>query len=118
VAIATADGRETVVSRSNAKHLYWSFAQQIAHHSINGCIMQSGDLLASGTISGDEPDSFGSMLELTWNGSKPITLHDGSTRAFINDGDTLVLRGRTTKGPRIGFGECRATVLPAKSWPK
>ncbi len=118
VAIATADGRETVVSRSNAKHLYWSFAQQIAHHSINGCIMQSGDFLASGTISGDEPDSFGSMLELTWNGSKPISLHDGSTRAFINDGDTLVLRGRTTKGPRIGFGECRATVLPAKSWPK
>lgn len=118
VAIATADGRETVVSKSNAKHLYWSFAQQIAHHSINGCIMQSGDLLASGTISGDEPDSFGSMLELTWNGTKPITLHDGSSRAFINDGDTLVLRGRTAKGPHIGFGECRAKVLPAKSWPK
>lgn len=118
VAIATADGLETVVSRSNAKHLYWSFAQQIAHHSINGCIMQSGDLLASGTISGDEPDSFGSMLELTWNGTKPITLHDGSARAFINDGDTLVLRGRTAKGPLIGFGECRAKVLPAKSWPK
>lgn len=118
VAIATADGQETVVSTSNAKHLYWSFAQQIAHHSINGCVLRSGDLLASGTISGDEPDSYGSMLELTWNGTKPIRLHDGSERAFIEDGDTVVLRGRTTKGPRIGFGECRARVLPATPWQK
>jgi fumarylacetoacetase len=118
VAIVAADGSETVISTSNAKHLYWSFAQQIAHHSINGCVLRSGDLLASGTISGDEPGSYGSMLELTWNGSKPLRLQDGTERTFLEDGDTVVLRGRTAQGPRIGFGDCRARVLPAKPWQK
>ncbi|MFM6960543.1 MAG: fumarylacetoacetate hydrolase family protein, partial [Schleiferiaceae bacterium] len=118
VAIVAADGSETVISTSNAKHLYWSFAQQIAHHSINGCALRSGDLLASGTISGDEPGSYGSMLELTWNGSKPLRLQDGTERTFLEDGDTVVLRGRTAQGPRIGFGDCRARVLPAKPWQK
>ena len=118
VAIACADGSETVISRSNAKYLYWSFAQQIAHHTINGCIIQSGDLMASGTISGNEPGSYGSMLELTWNGSKPITLANGGTRAFLEDGDSLILRGWSTGKPRIGFGECRATLLPSKPWSK
>jgi fumarylacetoacetase len=118
VAIACADGSETVISRSNAKYLYWSFAQQIAHHTINGCIIQSGDLMASGTISGNEPGSYGSMLELTWNGSKPITLANGDTRAFLEDGDTLILRGWSSGGTRIGFGECRATLLPSKPWSK
>lgn len=116
VVLIPKDGGETIISRSNAKYLYWSFAQQIAHHSINGCVMNSGDLLASGTISGNEPGSYGSMLELSWNGTKPLTLNDGSFRSFLEDGDTVVLRGRTAKGPRIGFGECRATLLPAKEW--
>jgi fumarylacetoacetase len=107
-----------VISRSNAKYLYWSFAQQIAHHTVNGCIIQSGDLMASGTISGNEPGSYGSMLELTWNGSKPITLANGDTRAFLEDGDTLILRGWSSGGTRIGFGECRATLLPSKPWSK
>jgi fumarylacetoacetase len=118
VAIARTDGTETIISRTNAKYLYWSFAQQIAHHSINGCLIQSGDLMASGTISGNEPGSFGSMLELTWNGTKPLTLDDGSSRSFLEDGDTLILRGHTKSGARIGFGECRATLLPAKPWAK
>jgi fumarylacetoacetase len=118
VALATPDGQETVLSRSNSSNLYWSFAQQIAHHSINGCIIRSGDLMASGTISGNDPDSLGSMLELSWNGSKPLLLHDGSSRTFLEDGDTVVLRGRTQNGGRIGFGECRAALLPAKRWQK
>jgi fumarylacetoacetase len=118
VAISGADGRETVISRSNAKYLYWSFAQQIAHHSINGCVIQSGDLMASGTISGNEPGSYGSMLELSWNGTKPLSLNDGSTRSFLEDSDTVILRGWSKGGTRIGFGECRATLLPAKSWSK
>lgn len=118
VAIACADGSETVISRSNAKYLYWSFAQQIAHHTVNGCILQSGDLMASGTISGNEPGSYGSMLELTWNGTTPITLANGSTRSFLEDGDSLILRGWSTGKTRIGFGECRAMLLPAKPWSK
>ena len=118
VAIVCADGSETVISQSNAKYLYWSFAQQIAHHTINGCIIQSGDLMASGTISGNEPGSYGSMLELTWNGSKPITLANGGKRAFLEDGDSLILRGWSTGKTRIGFGECRATLLPSKPWSK
>jgi len=118
VSIAAEDGSETRISRSNAKYLYWSFAQQIAHHSINGCVIRSGDLMASGTISGNEPGSFGSMLELAWNGTRPITLSDGSQRSFIEDGDTVILRGHTERGPRIGFGPCSARVLPAKPWQK
>ncbi|HMQ76253.1 MAG TPA: fumarylacetoacetase [Flavobacteriales bacterium] len=112
--IATADGRETVICRSNFKHLYWSMAQQLAHHTVNGCNVRSGDVMASGTISGDTEDSFGSLLELTWKGTKPLTLHDGSERKFLEDGDTLVMRGHAERnGVRIGFGEVRGTVLPA-----
>jgi fumarylacetoacetase len=90
-------------------------AQQLAHHTVNGCNVNAGDLMASGTISGDTPDSYGSLLELTWKGTKPLKLHDGTERKFLNDGDTLVMRGHCEKnGVRIGFGEVRGEVLPAK----
>jgi len=113
--IATPDGKETVICRSNFKHLYWSMAQQLAHHTVNGCNVNAGDLMASGTISGDTPDSYGSLLELTWKGTKPLKLHDGTERKFLNDGDTLVMRGHCEKnGVRIGFGEVRGEILPAK----
>lgn len=113
-AIATGDGRETVICRSNFRHLYWSMAQQLAHHTVNGCNVRAGDLMASGTISGDTADSYGSLLELTWKGSRPLAMHDGTERKFLLDGDTLVMRGHCTKdGVRIGFGEVRGEVLPA-----
>ena len=105
---------ETVVSQSNYKYMYWNMAQQLAHHTINGCNIRCGDMMASGTISGPGEGSFGSMLEIGWKGTKPVTLSDGTTRTFINDGDTVVLRGFAEKdGVRVGFGECRAEVLPA-----
>lgn len=105
----------SVVCKSNYKHMYWNMVQQLAHHTVNGCNMNGGDMLASGTISGPDPDSFGSMLEITWRGENPITMHDGSTRKFINDGDTVTMRGWSMKGDvRVGFGEVSAKVLPAK----
>jgi fumarylacetoacetase len=101
--------------RSNFKNMYWTVAQQIAHHTINGCNLNVGDMLASGTISGKEPDSFGSLLELTWGGKNPITLPDGSMRKFIEDYDTITIRGFAQKGDiRVGFGEVKTTILPAK----
>lgn len=107
-------GEETVISRSNFKNMYWNMCQQLAHHTVNGCNMNTGDLCASGTISGTTPDSYGSMLELSWRGTKPVQLNDGSERKFLKDGDTLILRGYGEKdGVRIGFGEVRGTVLPA-----
>ncbi len=106
---------ETIVSRSNYKYMYWTMEQQLAHHTVNGCNINIGDLMASGTISGPEPSSFGSMLELTWRGTKPLKLKDGAERKFIEDGDTVIIRGHAERnGVRIGFGECKATVLPAK----
>lgn len=104
-----------VIARSNSKHLYWSFAQQIAHMTSNGTPLCCGDLYASGTISGEEPGTFGSMLELTWRGTQPITLEEtGETRTFLEDGDTLTLRGwAVVNGIKIGFGEVSATVLSA-----
>jgi len=114
VAILTAGGSETVICRSNFRHQYWNMAQQLAHHTVNGCNVRAGDLMASGTISGEAPDSFGSMLELSWKGTKPVKLADGSERKFIEDGDTVIMRGYAEKdGLRIGFGEVRSTVLPA-----
>lgn len=114
VAILTSGGSETVISRSNFKHLYWNMAQQLAHHTVNGCNVNAGDLMASGTISGDAPESYGSMLELAWKGTKPVKLNDGTERKFIEDGDTVIMRGYCEKGGlRIGFGEVRSTVLPA-----
>ncbi len=102
------------ISTSNYKYLYWTMEQQLAHHTINGCNINVGDLMASGTISGPTPDSFGSMLEITWNGKNPIKLPNGEERKFLQDGDTVIIKGyaQNEKG-RIGFGEARAKVLPA-----
>lgn len=103
------------ISRSNFKNMYWTVAQQIAHHTVNGCNLNIGDVMASGTISGKEPDSFGSLLELSWGGKKPITLPDGTKRTFLEDGDTIIIKGFAEKnGFRIDFGEISTTVLPAK----
>lgn len=100
---------------SNAKHLYWSFAQQLAHQSSNGTPLESGDLYGSGTISGPEEGSYGSMLELTWRGTKPITLSNGETRTFLEDGDTLIMTGWAQgDGFRIGLGEVRSTVVAGR----
>ncbi|MEO6040174.1 MAG: fumarylacetoacetase [Saprospiraceae bacterium] len=115
VGLAPPGGEEMVICRSNFKHLYWNVAQQLAHHTVNGCNLQVGDLLASGTISGSTPDSFGSMLELTWGGKNPLQLPDGSERKFILDGDTVIMRAAAERaGLRIGFGEVRNRVLPTR----
>ena len=109
------DGSQpTTVSRSNFKYMYWNVNQQLAHHTVNGCNIEVGDLYASGTISGPSPGSFGSMLELSWNGEKPMHMPDGTERTFINDGDTVIMKAHAEKdGVRIGFGECRGKVVPA-----
>lgn len=110
------DGSEpTVVSNSNFKYMYWNMAQQLAHHTVNGCNVNIGDMMASGTISGKSPDSYGSMLELSWAGKNPVKLNDGSERKFLNDGDTVTMKGYCEKdGKRVGFGEVRSKLLPAK----
>ena len=115
VGIAPEEGEETTVCQSNFKHMYWNMAQQLAHHTVNGCNINIGDMMASGTISGKEENSFGSMLELSWGGTQPIQLKDGSERKFIEDGDTVTMRGYAQNGDiRVGFGEVSAKVLPAK----
>ncbi len=109
------NGEENLICKSNYKYMYWNMTQQLAHHTINGCNVEVGDLYASGTISGSEPNSFGSMLELTWRGQNPLKLSDGSERKFIEDHDTIIMRGFSEKnGIRVGFGEVRGKVLPAK----
>ena len=109
------NGEENLICKSNYKYMYWNMTQQLAHHTINGCNVEVGDLYASGTISGNEPNSFGSMLELTWRGQNPLKLSDGSERKFIEDHDTIIMRGFSEKnGIRVGFGEVRGKVLPAK----
>lgn len=109
------NGEENLICQSNYKHMYWNMAQQLAHHTVNGCNIRCGDMLASGTISGDQPNSYGSMLELSWNGTKPLKLSDGSERSFIEDNDTVIMRGYAKKnGVRIGFGEVITKILPAK----
>jgi fumarylacetoacetase len=115
VAIMPENSSETVISHSNFKHMYWNMAQQLAHHTVNGCNIRCGDLMGSGTISGPTEDSYGSMLELAWKGTKPLKLNDGSERKFIQDNDTVIMRGFSMKdGLRIGFGEVSTKVLPAK----
>ena len=102
------------IAQSNYKHLYWTPAQHVAHHTITGCNLQPGDLLASGTISGPEKSERGSMLELSWRGTEPIELSNGKTRSFINDGDRVIMRGYCIRnGIRIGFGEVNTKLLPA-----
>ena len=114
VGMTPAGGPETIIARTNYREMYYSAAQQLAHHTTSGCPMRVGDLLGSGTISGPEKENRGSLLELSWGGKEPLTLDDGSTRSFIEDGDVLVLRGAAVgDGYRIGFGECSGRVLPA-----
>ena len=114
VALQPENGAEQTVSSSNFKYMYWNMAQQLAHHTINGCNINIGDVMASGTISGTDESSYGSMLEISWGGSKPITLKDGSTRTFIEDHDTVIMRGFAEKdGIKVGFGEVSGTILPA-----
>ena len=106
---------ETLVSKTNFKYMYWSISQQLAHQTVNGCNVRSGDLYGSGTISGPEPGSYGSMLELTWKGTKPLKMKDGSDRKFLENGDTVILRGHCQNDDvRIGFGECTGRIKKAK----
>ena len=114
VAIRPEGGDEKVVGNSNFKYMYWNMAQQLAHQTVNGCNIRTGDMYGSGTISGPEPHQFGSMLEISWKGTKPVKMPDGSERKFIQDGDTVIMRGHGEKdGVRIGFGEVSTKVLPA-----
>ena len=115
VAIQTKNGAKKVVTKSNYKHMYWNMNQQLAHHTVNGCNVNCGDILASGTISGPEEGSFGSMLEISWKGTKPVKMPDGSERKFIQDGDSIIFNGRAkNKDFNIGFGELISKVLPPK----
>ncbi len=114
VYITPENSKSTKVTTSNFKYMYWNMSQQLAHHTVNGCPVKSGDMMGSGTISGPTPDSYGSMLELSWKGEKPVKLEDGSERKFINDNDTVTLRGYCKNDKvRIGFGECSTKILPA-----
>ncbi len=114
VTIKPENAEETIVTNSNYRHLYWNMAQQLAHHTVNGCNIRCGDMLASGTISGPAEGSYGSMLEIAWKGTKPMAMNDGSTRTFVQDNDTVTMRGYAEKdGVRVGFGECSGKLLSA-----
>lgn len=104
------------LSRSNFKHAYWSVSQMVAHHTINGCDLQPGDLLGSGTQSGPTLEEAGALIELTVGGTKPFTLPSGESRTFLQDGDTIIFRGASERpgAARIGFGEVAGTLLPAR----
>lgn len=111
--LETENGDRNLLSESNFKYMYWTMAQQLAHQTVNGCNVRAGDMMGSGTISGPTKDSYGSMLELTWAGKNPITLKDGTTRVFFNDGDNVILHGYCeNEEVRIGFGECEGKILP------
>ena len=113
VVITTENNIPTTVTKSNFKYMYWSMAQQLTHHTVNGCKVNSGDMMGSGTISGPTPDSYGSMLELSWRGEKPVQLNDGTERKFIQDNDTVTFHGYCkNKDVRIGFGEVATKLLP------
>ena len=113
VYIQPENGTENLISQSNYKFMYWNMTQQLAHHTINGCNVEVGDMYASGTISGENPNSFGSMLELTWRGQNPLKLNDGQERKFIEDHDTIIMRGYAEKdGIRVGFGEVSGKIFP------
>ena len=115
VSIKPDQGSAQIVCESNFKYMYWSMVQQLAHHTVNGCNVKVGDMMGSGTISGKDENSYGSMLEIAWAGSKPVQMNDGSTRVFINDHDTVTMRGYAEKdGMRVGFGKVETKVLPAK----
>jgi fumarylacetoacetase len=113
VAIKPEHTDEVTVCRSNFKYMYWNMVQQLAHQTVNGCNINVGDMYGSGTISGPTPDSFGSMLEIAWKGTRPVKMPDGTERKFIHDYDTIIMRGYCEKeGIRLGFGEVRTTILP------
>lgn len=115
VSIKPENSEEKLVSKSNYRYMYWNMNQQLAHHTINGCNIKAGDMMASGTISGPSETEYGSMLEISWKGTKPVQMPDGSERKFIMDHDTVIMRGYSEKnGVRVGFGEVSAKVLPAK----
>ncbi len=115
VYIQPENGTENLICQSNYKFMYWNMNQQLAHHTVNGCNVEVGDMYASGTISGAENNSFGSMLELTWRGQNPIKLSNGTERKFIDDNDTVIMKGFAEKdGIRVGFGEVEGKILPAK----
>lgn len=115
VYIQPENGTENLICQSNYKFMYWNMNQQLAHHTVNGCNVEVGDMYASGTISGAENNSFGSMLELTWRGQNPIKLSNGSERKFIDDNDTVIMKGFAEKdGIRVGFGEVEGKILPTK----
>ncbi|NJB36261.1 fumarylacetoacetase [Croceivirga sp. JEA036] len=115
VSLTPENGEETTICQSNFKYMYWNMTQQLAHHTVNGCNLHVGDMMASGTISGKDENSYGSMLELAWMGTKPVQLKDGTERKFIHDGDTVTMRGYAEKeGKRIGFGKVSTKVLPTK----
>ncbi len=112
VSITPEGGKDTVVSQSNYKYMYWNYAQQLAHHTVGGCAIRVGDMMASGTISGPEKGSYGSMLEIAWKGTQPVALEDGTERKFISNGDTVKMRAFAQgNGYRIGFGECDGKVI-------
>ncbi|MEY2924060.1 MAG: hypothetical protein RLZZ337_600 [Bacteroidota bacterium] len=114
VGLSPENDDETIISRSNFKYMYWNMAQQLAHHTVNGCNVNVGDLMASGTISGKEKGSYGSLLEISWGGKEPISLNNGKTRTFIEDNDTITIRAWCEKdGKRVGFGDCVGKILPA-----
>jgi fumarylacetoacetase len=115
VSLIPENGIENLICQSNFKYLYWNMNQQLAHQTVNGCNINVGDMYGSGTISGPTPESYGSMMELTWKGTKPMKLHDGSERKFILDNDTITMRGfAENDNYRIGFGECITKILPSK----
>ena len=115
VLIQPEGGEEVSVGKSNYKYMYWNMNQQLAHHTVNGCDINNGDCYGSGTISGPKEGMYGSMLEISWKGTKPFPMPDGSERKFINDNDTVIMRGYSEKeGIRVGFGEVSTKVLPAK----
>ena len=109
------NGEISRICQSNYKYMYWNMAQQLAHHTVNGCNIEVGDMYASGTISGKDENSYGSMLELTWSGQNPLKLGNGEERKFIEDNDTVIMRGWAQKGDiRVGFGEVETLILPSK----
>lgn len=111
-------GEQEVIARTNYDQMYYSAAQQLAHHASSGCAMNAGDLLGSGTVSGPEEGARGCLLELSWGGKTPVKLQNGETRSFLEDGDTLILTGHASgDGYRIGFGACAGAILPALDWP-
>lgn len=118
VSLTPSEGTSQTIARTNYREMYYSSAQQLAHHTTSGCPMRVGDLLGSGTISGPEKGNRGSLLELSWGGREPLTLHTGETRSFLEDGDTVTLRGAALgEGYRVGFGACAGKVLPALEAP-